>query len=96
MLENVYIAYFVGLYGIPTPFLVQGVVGIKPFAVAQCVLSKHHKTAVQTADTACLHIGGLCWYPTDGTFEITLPLLTWSLLLPLGYSGVIGDYLLYS
>ena len=36
-------------------------VGPKPFAVAQRALSTRHKTAVQTADTACLQIGGLCW-----------------------------------
>ena len=28
------------------------------------------------------------------TFEINLPLLIWLLLLPLGYSGDIGDYVL--
>ena len=65
-------------------------VGPKPIAVAQCVLNTCHKTAVQTADTACPQMGGLCWYPSEGT----LPLLLWLLLLPLGYSGVIGDKLL--
>ena len=59
--------------------------------MAQCVLSTHRKTAVQTAETACLQIGGLCWYPNEGTleitFEISLPLL---LGLYLGYFITFG------
>ena len=76
--------------GSPCPFWCGGVVGPKPFPVAQCVLSTHHKTALQTEDTACLQIGDLFWYPSEGTLEITLPLLPWLLLLPLGYSGGCG------
>ena len=77
--------------GSPCPFWCGGVVGPNPFAAEQHELSTHCKTAVQTENTTCLQIGGLCWYPSDGT----LPLLLWLLLLPLGYSGVIGDYVLH-
>ena len=65
------------------------VVGPKPFALAQHALSTCRKTAVQTADTACLQIGSLCWYPSEGTYEITF-----EITIPLGYNGVMGDYLL--
>ena len=56
--------------GSPHLFWCRGVVRPKPFAVAQHVLSTHCNTAVKTADTACLQIGGLCWYPSEGTFAI--------------------------
>ena len=46
----------------------------KPFAEEQCVLSTHHKTAVQIADTACLQVGGLFWYPSEGTLPLLLGL----------------------
>ena len=95
MPENVFVASLWVPLGSPRPFWCGVVVGPKPFAAAQCELSTHRKIVAQTADTACLQIGGLFWYPSEGTFEITLPLLPWLLLLPLGYSGVIGDYLLY-
>ena len=69
-----------------------GVVGPKPFAARQHVLSTHCKAAIQTANIACLQIGGLCWYPSEDTHEITfgitLLLLPWLLLLPLGNNGV--------
>ena len=64
-------------------------VGRKPFVAAQYVLSTYRKTAVQIENTACLQIGGLCWYLSEGTFEMILPLLLWLLLLPLG-SGCKG------
>ena len=43
----------------------------KSFTVTQCALSTCCKIAVQIADTACLQIGGFCWYPSEGTFVIT-------------------------
>ena len=46
-------------------------VGPKPFAAAQRALSTHRKTAVQKTDTAYLQKGGFCWYPSEGTYEIT-------------------------
>ena len=61
-------------------------VGPKPFAVAQRTLSTCRNTIVQTADIACLQIGGLCWYPSEGNLPLGLPL---------GYIGFIGHYLLY-
>ena len=75
--------------GSPCPFWCRGVVGPKPFAVAQCALSTCCKSAVQTADTACLQIGGLCWYPSEGTFVTWVIPMRLSLRLPyfcyLGY-----------
>ena len=49
-------------------------IGPKPFAAAQCALSTCCKTAVQIAYTACLQIGGLCWYPIEGTLSLLLGL----------------------
>ena len=66
--------------GSPCPFWCGGVVGPKSFAVAQHALSTCHKTAVQTADTACLKIGGLCWYPSEGTLPFILGLYCCTLL----------------
>ena len=73
--------------GSPRPFWCREVVGPKPVATAQHALRTCCKTAVQTADTACLQMGGLYWYPSEGI----LPLLLWLLLLPLVYSEVISD-----
>ena len=71
--------------GSPRPFWCRGVVRPKPFAAAQCVLTTCHKTAVQTAATACLQIGGLY-----GGTQVKVPLG-----LPLGYIRFIDYYLLY-
>ena len=54
--------------GSPRPFWCGVVVGPKSFAAAQHALSTLCKTAVQTGATACLQIGDLCWYPSEGTF----------------------------
>ena len=64
------------------PFWCGGVMGPKPFLAIQHMLSTCCKTAVQTADTAWLQIVGLCWYPSEGTLPMRLPLL---LGLYLGY-----------
>ena len=62
------------------------------------MLSIRYKTIVQIKDTACLQIGGLCWYPSEFTLEITFEII---LPLLLGYFcylwfivGVMGNYLL--
>ena len=71
MNENNCFASFVGLSGIPISLWCSGVVGPKSFAAAQRVLNTCCKTAVKTADTAYLQIGGLCWYLSEGTFGTT-------------------------
>ena len=89
MPENVYVASFVGLSGILTcPFWCGGVVGSKPFTVAQCALSTYHKTAVQTTAIVCLQLGVLCWYPSEGTFGITFGLYRVYQLLPIMFTSL--------
>ena len=64
-----------GLYNMAATFQS---VGPKPFAVAQRMFSILSKASVQTTYIESIQIGGLCWYPSEGTLgwlEITLPLL---------------------
>ena len=60
-------------------------VGPKPFAAAQHAVNTCRKTAVQTADKACLQIGSLCWYPSMGTFVTRVVPSKLSYLYYLGY-----------
>ena len=56
-------------------------IGPKPFEVAQHGLSTCRKTEIQTADTACLQIGGLCWYPSEDTLPLLIGLYCYTLAI---------------